>query len=198
MRGAVQGASPGGPAVSAAKRRRLAALDGARGQQPQPQGGAAAPARGPAAAAAAPAAAVSAPKAQQQQPRDGLPAPGDFPYNLLGDIALDGSLSAALAQAKMAAAAAAAAAAAGAPAVTASRTASGQQRAAPSSITAAAATAAAAGDDSVAGEVLAQLMATNPRTSGCDLRSLLAQRLQNRSVLLDNPTAMLKANKLFA
>ncbi|KAG2448309.1 hypothetical protein HYH02_006893 [Chlamydomonas schloesseri] len=66
------------------------------------------------------------------------------------------------------------------------------------SAAAAAAAAAAAGGDSVAAEMLAELVATNPRASGSDLRALLSQRLQDRSVLLDNPTAALNAKKMFA
>ncbi|GLC38964.1 hypothetical protein PLESTB_000466200 [Pleodorina starrii] len=198
------GASPGGPAVSAAKRRRLAALDDALS-------GAAPRARS-----------TSAPAAEQGLPQPAVankalpgavaePASGDgeFPYNRLGDAVVDGSLSAALAHAKAAAAAAAEAAGpAGGGIRTASvakgsgntaiavRSSSAMQTAA--AAVSAVAAAAAAGGDSVAAEILVQLMATNPRTSSSDLRGILAQRLQDRSVMLDNPTAPVKASRLFA
>lgn len=119
---------------------------------------------------------------------------------------LDGSLSAALAQAKSASTAA-------------SNALSGSTSSIPTAIhnppskagplappscrvtgsaAAAALTAAGAGGDSVAAEVLAQLVTTNPRASASDLRNLLSQRLQDRSVMLENPVAPLKASKLFA
>ena len=130
------------------------------------------------------------------------PKDGDFPYNRLGEAVLDGSLSSALAQAKAAAQAAAAAtsAAFGGPASAAGGRRGSSRRTAPTvtSAAAAAAAAAAAGGDSVAADVLAELVATNPRTSSSDLRSLLSQRLQDRSVLLDNPMAALNAKKMFA
>ncbi|KXZ56744.1 hypothetical protein GPECTOR_1g670 [Gonium pectorale] len=134
---------------------------------------------------------------------------GEFPYSPIEDAVLDGSLYAALAQAKVAAAAAAAALSDATGGASDALRATGQasfvgwrSRPAASPSASAAATAAAAvaaaGGDSVAAEALAQLVATNPRASGSDLRSLLVQRLQDRSVLLDNPMGALKAAKLFA
>ncbi|KAG2442540.1 hypothetical protein HXX76_002626 [Chlamydomonas incerta] len=130
------------------------------------------------------------------------PTDGEFPYNTLGEAVLDGSLSSALAQAKAAAQAAANASGA---AFSGPASAAGGRRGSSrrggltvTSAAAAAAVAAAAGGDSVAADVLAELVATNPRASSSDLRSLLSQRLQDRSVLLDNPMAALNAKKMFA
>ncbi|GFR41040.1 hypothetical protein Agub_g1473 [Astrephomene gubernaculifera] len=195
-RGFVAGTSPGGPAVSAAKRKRLAALDDAAKRKQAP------------AAAAAAAPTPAHPTGTNSQPlRPSVPAepsvsgPGEFPYNPLGDAVLDGALSAALAKAKAAAAAAtdavtSASASQSAPgrrtqsgAGAASRLGAAQSRAA--------AGVAVPGADSVAAQVLAQLVATNPRANSSDVSSLLVQRLQDRSVLLDNPTAVLKAKNMF-
>ncbi|EFJ51958.1 hypothetical protein VOLCADRAFT_103162 [Volvox carteri f. nagariensis] len=209
------GASPGGPLVSVAKRRsgvrgnvtptlaRLAALDVALSGA------------GPRVSAATTSAEMlatpqlnSVPKTRNSASCEASSGTGEFPYNSLADDVLDGSLSAALADAKAAAAAAAQAVdtAMGSTgsftAATSSKSLSGVPNAARASsvmrtAVAAAAAAAAAGGDSVAAEVLAQMVATNPRTNSSDLRNLLAQRLQDRSVMLENPTAPVNVNKLF-
>eukprot|EP00198_Chlamydomonas_reinhardtii_P002483 XP_001691819.1 predicted protein [Chlamydomonas reinhardtii] len=147
------GASPGGPAISAAKKRRLAMLDEtlqASAKQQQPQAGGRQLGRPDSKPAGGRNSAVSTVPAAAATVDAVRPKDGDFPYNRLGEAVLDGSLSSALAQAKAAAQAAAAA------------------------------TSAAFGGPA------------------SDLRSLLSQRLQDRSVLLDNPMAALNAKKMFA
>ncbi|KAG2499863.1 hypothetical protein HYH03_002154 [Edaphochlamys debaryana] len=182
------GASPGGPMVSAAKRRRLAALDDVLAARQAGSAPTSAPPSRPGS------------EARGTGPTPGTVPPAEFPYNPLEASVLDGALSAALAQAKAAAEAAAAAAAPiEAPSGPASRRKDrGASAAVAAASAAAAAAAAAGGGGSVAAEVLAELVGTNPRASGSDLRGLLQQRLADRSVLLDNPTATLRASKLFA
>ncbi|GIL42953.1 hypothetical protein Vafri_771 [Volvox africanus] len=115
---------------------------------------------------------------------------------MLEDAVLDGSLSAALASAKAAALAAETFAAS-----SRSKGLNGMAKAlhtTSTTQTAAAATAVAVGGDLVAAEVFVQLAATNWRSSSGDLRSRLAQTLQDRAITLDNPTAPVEVNKLFA
>jgi hypothetical protein len=48
------------------------------------------------------------------------------------------------------------------------------------------------------GELLACLLTTNPRMAGSDVATIATQRLQDRTVLLDHPTARAKASEMFA
>lgn len=123
---------------------------------------------------------------------------GKFPYNRLGGAVLDGSLSNALASAKAAAVAAASVTAS----ITSGACSAIASRASPMTHTAAAAEAAAvstaARSELGAADIFAQLVHTSSRGSCSEFRDLLAQRLQDRSIMLDNPTAPVKVNQLFA
>ncbi|GLI69016.1 hypothetical protein VaNZ11_013555 [Volvox africanus] len=187
------GACSGGPAVSVAKRRRLAALDETLSAVPPKTERAVEP---------APAQSASVSRTRINALGQATAASSEFPYNMLEDAVLDGSLSAALASAKAAALAAETfAASSGSTLIaTCSKGLNGIAKALPSpstTQTAAAATAVAIGGDSIAVEVFAQLATTNGRSSSRDLRSKLAQTLQARAVTLNNPTGPFEVNKLF-
>ncbi|GIL99488.1 hypothetical protein Vretimale_4644 [Volvox reticuliferus] len=179
----------GGSAVSAAKRRRLAALDDALSAVPPKTNSDVVRAVIP-----APVQPASVSKTRTNTQGQAVAASSEFPYNRLEDAVLDGSLSAALATAKGAALAAETSAASSRAMCSVRLT--GMAKALPPKSTTR--TVAAIGGDSVAAEVFAQLVATNWRSCGGDLRCRLAQTLQDRAVTLDNPTAPVKVNKLFA